>query len=120
MAPRRNNDDRPLLFPKPTKADRPGVKRRKEIKKKDIAWQKDVSPDGTCFNCRHWKPLGGDHAIKRRFLKTRHDPANRRECCWTCNVDLESLSLAQLIEKYPLSPLQQDWRTKKEKMDLLP
>lgn len=40
----------------------------------------------------------------------RHDPANRRECCKECNGDLEFLRLELLIKKYPLSPLQAEWK----------
>jgi hypothetical protein len=103
-------DFRPM--PKPLKRDRPNLKLRREIKKKDREWQEEVPKEGNCFNCRFWKPLVGDHIKKRRYLSTRHEASNRRIVCAECNGDFESLSAKQLIQKYPLSPLQEEWKTR--------
>ena len=83
---------------------------KQEIYRKDREIQLAVSGEGICFNCREWKMLGGDHAIKRRFFEFRHDLTNIRRCCWPCNVALETLSCEKLIKKYPDSPLVPEWR----------
>ncbi|MDB5344230.1 MAG: hypothetical protein JWP89_2607 [Schlesneria sp.] len=102
-------------IPKPTKDSRPGIQRRKEIKRKDAEVQRAVSCEGNCFNCGEYKSLGGDHAIKRRYLATRHDLKNIRPCCWPCNVALESLSAKQLLARFPLSPLREEWNVRMQK-----
>ena len=105
----------PIGIPKPQRKDRPNLIRRREKKKKDILFQKEAGGEGTCENCFKWRPLVGDHIIKRRFLATRHDPANRRSVCAECNGDFEALSAAQLLAKYPLSPLRDEWKLKAQK-----
>src|SRR5579863_3482751 len=95
--------------PKPCKRDRPGEKARRLRKRKDREWQEAVPEEGNCFNCKKWRPLCGDHAIKRRFGATRHDPANRRQSCKECNTDLETLSAKKLLKKFPDSPLRAEW-----------
>ncbi len=96
-------------IPKPKRKDRINLVRRRERKKKDRLFQQEAGGEGTCENCFKWRPLVGDHIIKRRFLATRHDPTNRRSVCAECNGDFEALSAAQLIRKYPRSPLVPEW-----------
>jgi 5-methylcytosine-specific restriction endonuclease McrA len=109
------DDPADIGTPKPRKADRPNLARRRERKKADRIFQAEAGGEGTCENCFKWRPLVGDHIIKRRFLATRHDPANRRSVCSECNVDFESLSAAQLLAKYPLSLLRDEWKLKAQK-----
>lgn len=106
--------------PKPRKSDRPGVRRRKEIRRKDKALQLSVGGYGVCFNCREWKYLYGDHIIKRRFLASRHESSNVRPCCAACNVDLESLSADKLLAKFPRSPLRSVWKEVREAKGPIP
>lgn len=84
-------------------------KRTAWVRKKDAEWQAGVPKEGECRNCKKWRPLCGDHRIKRRFREHRWDPANRFPACKECNGDFESLSCQQLLDKYPRSPLRQEW-----------
>jgi 5-methylcytosine-specific restriction endonuclease McrA len=97
------------MLKKPVKSERLGEIRKRERKKKDRAFQAAVPPEGNCENCGLWRPLVGDHIIKRRYGETRHDPANRRNVCAQCNGEFESLPAAKLLKKYPCSPLRTQW-----------
>lgn len=98
------------LYGRPQKQDRPGEKRKRETKKADREFQSGVEAKGQCNNCQKWRPLVGDHIIKRRFRGTRHLPTNRRAVCAECNGDFESLPASKLIQKYPRSPLRDLWK----------
>lgn len=118
-----NMDDRTTIgTPKPTKADRPNLIRRREKKKKDIQFQKEAGGEGTCENCQQWKPLCGHHIIGRTNRATRHDPRNRLQICYGCHSDVHSLSAAKLLAKYPRSELRREWeeRARTHKIPILP
>jgi hypothetical protein len=75
----------------------------------DAKLQREVSGYGECPNCKTWAYLSGHHLRKRRHLDTRHDRKNVLPVCWPCNVAFESVPLADLIKRYPDSPLRPEW-----------
>ena len=97
-------------FEKPTKATRPSVLRKKEIRKADREWQSHVPEEGNCEVCGLWKPLVGDHKIKRRHMETRFDLENQGKVCSECNVLLESMPKGVLLQRFPDSPYADSWR----------
>ena len=92
-------------IPKPLKKDRPGIKRRKLIKKQDREIQLAIGGEGICQNCGKWRELTGHHLIPRRYQEHRHDLQNLFRTCVPCHLDIHSLSREKFAKKYPLSPL---------------
>lgn len=69
---------------KPTKASRPNLIRKREIKRKD----KELSVKTRTERCEKCGRIGmtdPHHKIRRRFMATRFDPSNIIRLCRICH-----------------------------------
>lgn len=93
-----------LPWPKPTKRTRPNLVRRREIKRKDKAFQMGI-PEGTrCLVSGCTKKVGRHHRIKRRFQEFRFDPRYAAELCWIPHhMEMEQMGEEAFCEKYGIT-----------------
>jgi len=71
---------------KPTKATRPNILRRKDIKRKDKALQMSIG-SGICEHCGLYaEQRVGHHKRRRRFIDTRWDMGNISKICIPCHT----------------------------------
>jgi hypothetical protein len=75
---------RSLLYAKPLKRDRPNLKRKREIKRKDKKISKETETY-VCEGCGAETKTDPAHVVPRRFQKLRHDPTNIKRKCRKCH-----------------------------------
>lgn len=74
------------MFPKPKKSDRPGVRRRREIKRLDRKFQQDIPADAVCVvggaarvGC--FGQIVRHHCRRRRHIDARWDEKLSLDIC---------------------------------------
>jgi len=87
-------------LPKPKPSDSPNAKRKREIRKRDKAFQ-NAGP-GPCEACAQYAEERTRHHIKkRRHMDTRWDMKNQLALCWMCHAIAEDDGNQALYDIYP-------------------
>lgn len=90
-----------LAFAKPRKRDRPGEKRKREIKKKDREFQEAEGTEGHCEACGTWSHRTAHHIKHRRIISDRWDPRNIWRLCHFCHTRLHSQGEKTFVLRFP-------------------
>ncbi len=88
--------------PKPKRKDRPGVKRKREIKKKDKSFQ----VEGETYYCsvgHYAEQTASHHIVGRRYGELRYDRDNTIRLCHAHHSELHQLGDRRFREKYRLA-----------------
>lgn len=91
-------------IPRPQKKDRLGIKRRREIKKKDREFQENILPSATCLVAGKspcFGPLQKHHIVRRRNMDTRWDEKNAMILCWEHHLEIH-MGQHRFLHKYEL------------------
>lgn len=91
-----------LAFPKPSRRDDPNRRRKREIKRRDIAFQKDIPRWACCIVPGCPNRPGKHHTIKRRHLEYRWDDTKAVLICWPHHMELEAKGDEAFCLKYGL------------------
>ena len=93
----------PLLFPKPQSKDRPNLRRKREIKKRDREYQKSLSPFARCVaNNGCFGKCIKHHKKRRRFLNTRWNDQNALVLCISHHSEIHQIGEKTFMKKYNL------------------
>ena len=71
-------------IPRPKKADRPNLKRKQEIKKKDREFSRKTETY-KCEKCGRIGMTDPPHLVGRRYIEKRWDPNNISRLCRICH-----------------------------------
>lgn len=94
-----------VQIPKPRKADRVGVRRRKYIKKRDKTFQIEGEAH-FCAVGHYSEQTTSHHHIGRRAMQLRWERDNTARLCYQHHTELHSIGEKAFSEKYP------EWKEK--------